>query len=100
MGRWDFENERSTGSESANRDDQRVSPSRDDETPRMHVLSERGSIQARDRGDASREHALTSPSGSAREPVRATRAACITCADRKWICSSAQVATARCSRTI
>ena len=70
MGRWDFEDERSTGTESAKGNDERDSPSRDDEQPRVERLSERGSLRGRDRDGTSREHALTLPSGSAREPVR------------------------------
>lgn len=69
MGRWDFEDERSTATESAKGDDARESPSRDDERPRVQPLTERGSLP-RDRDGTSREHALTLPSGSAREPVR------------------------------
>jgi hypothetical protein len=36
----------------------------------MQVLPERGSLRARERGGASREHALTLPSGTVRETVR------------------------------
>jgi hypothetical protein len=69
MGRWDFDDERSTGAESATGSDARELPSRDD-APRVQVLPERGSLRAPDRDGASREHALTLPSGAAREPVR------------------------------
>ena len=70
MGRWDFDDERSTGAESAKGGNARESPTRDDETPRVQMLPERGSLRARDWDGASREHALTLPSGAAREPVR------------------------------
>ena len=70
MGRWDFEDERSTGSESPRPDDARESPMRDDEAPGIQALPERGSPRARDADGPLREHELTLPSGSAREPVR------------------------------
>lgn len=70
MGRWDFEDERSTPTESAKGDDGRESPARDEEQPRIRPLPQRGSLRARDQDGGSREHALTLPSGSAREPVR------------------------------
>ena len=64
MGRWDFDDERSTGTESPTGGDARESPSRDEDALRVHVLPERGSLGARDRDGASREHALTLPAGS------------------------------------
>jgi len=70
MGRWDFEDERSTPTEAAKGDDGRESLARDEEQPGVQPLPERGSLRARDQDGGSREHALTLPSGSAREPVR------------------------------
>jgi hypothetical protein len=70
MGRWDFDDERSTGGGSGTGGGGRGAPSRHTEEPRIHALSERGSLRARDQDDTSREHALTLPSGPSREAVR------------------------------
>ena len=70
MGRWDFEDERSTPTEAETGNDAREAPSRDDEQPRVEPLPERGSLRARVLDGVSREHALTLPSGSPRQPVR------------------------------
>lgn len=70
MGRWDFDDERSTGGGSADGAGARSAPSRHDDGPRINPLPERGSLPAQDRDDGSREHALTLPMGPAREPVR------------------------------
>jgi hypothetical protein len=70
MGRWDFDDERSTAGGSGTGGGGRGAPSRHDEEPRIHALSERGSLRARDQDDTSREHALTLPAGPSREAVR------------------------------
>ncbi len=70
MGRWDFEDERSTGDGSTKGEGARAPASRLDDEPRIHTLPERVLLHARARDDASREHALTLPSGPSREPVR------------------------------
>ena len=70
MGRWDFDDERSTGSGGAEGDGVGREPSQDDDGPRIHALPERGALRTRDTDHTPREHALTLPSGPSREPVR------------------------------